>query len=124
MKANFSINQGEDFKCILTLKDELGVPINLVGHIFTGQIRRTASSGRIEAEFDFVILDQSDLETLGKVEMILTASASSAINMTVSRTAKKCPTQLVYDVESKDVDENLTTRWLEGIIELSPEVTR
>jgi hypothetical protein len=43
-KQDFNIDQGSDFEFIMTLKDESETPIDLTGHTFTGQIRRTYSS--------------------------------------------------------------------------------
>jgi hypothetical protein len=115
-----NIKQGEDFKLQIEIQDENGDPIDLTGHVFSGQIRETASSATVVAAFSFNILDQS-LEP-GKVEIILSATTSSAIALPYSPTAIRKLALFSYDIES--IHTGNTVRWLEGVVVVSPEVTK
>jgi hypothetical protein len=117
---NFRINQGEDFTLQVELRDENNDPIDLTGHVFSGQMRNTASSDDIAASFSFNILDQ--ITDTGKVEILLAASVSSAMTLPSSPNAKRKLALFAYDIES--VSSGTTSRWLEGIVSMSPEVTK
>lgn len=116
------IEQGADFYMLITLEDNTGARIDLTGHTFTGKIRTVASATPVIETFDFTVLNQAVPATKGQVEMRLTAADSSAIAMDASSEPKRTSTFFTYDVES--VVASIVTRWLQGIIEMSPEVTR
>ena len=120
-KYTMQIDQGSDYTILLTLQDELGVRINLTGHIFSGDIRKTAGDTVTLASFDFNILTQSG-GTLGQVEVTLPAADSSAIPVSTSKTAVRTPVSLAYDIESNNA--GAIVRWLEGEVLLNPEVTK
>lgn len=119
-KYNIEISQGSDYTLAITLKDPSGTPINLTGHTFTGQIRKTASDFTIQAPFTFTLLDQGT--DPGRVNMTLAASVSSGISLDKSTGASRKITTMTYDVESDNAGS--ITRWLEGLVQLSPEVTK
>lgn len=114
------IKQGEDFKIRLLIRDESLNPIDLTGHVFSGQIRKTASGDDIQASFTFNLLDQ--IVDTGKVEVLLSSASSSAIDVLPSPRAERTITFMAYDIES--VFNGVTKRWLQGVAEISPEVTR
>lgn len=118
---DMEINQGADYLLSVTIKDELGDPVDLTSHTFTGQIRKTASDTTIQASFTFVILDQ--VTNTGRVDVSLSAADSSAIKLDNSTSSSKKITTMVYDVES-DNGSGKKVRWLEGDVAFSPEVTR
>jgi hypothetical protein len=118
---DMSINQGADYKLSLTIKDELGDPVDLTNHTFTGQIRKTASDPIVQASFSFTILDQ--VANTGRVDVLLSAAVSSGIQLERSTGVNKKITQMAYDIES-DNGSGEIVRWLEGIVEFSPEVTK
>jgi len=120
-KYDMSILQGSDFTLGLTLKDSTGTPIDLTGHTFSGQIRKTASDPVIQASFSFVVLDQ--ITDTGRVDVKLSAANSSAIILEKSKSAVRAITTMTYDIESVD-GGGAITRWLEGVVKLSPEVTK
>lgn len=120
-KYNMEISQGADYKLGLTIKDDSGTEVDLTGHTFSGQIRKTASDPTILASFTFTILDQ--VTDTGRVDVELPAAASSAIPVDRSRNASRTITTLTYDIESID-PATKTVRWLEGTVKLSPEVTK
>lgn len=122
MKNNYeiSVKQGEDFYLILEIQNSDKTPINLTGHTFRGQIRRTASDPNIVANFTFTLLDQ--VTNTGRVEVYLSATTTSAIDLNDSLKPQRTLTIMSYDIES--VYSGRVTRWLEGTVVFSPEVTR
>ena len=118
-KYNMEISQGSDFKLGLTIKDAGGSPIDLTGHTFRGQIRKTASDAIIQAVFTFDIVDAVN----GRVDVIMVAADSSAIALEKSKTSSRSITTMTYDIESEDGSGNVV-RWLEGLVKFSPEVTK
>lgn len=115
-----AIKQGEDLYLILEILDASNNPIDLTGHIFRGDIRKTASDTSVVASFSFTILDQTT--DTGKVQVHLHHSLSSAIQLNSSFQAQRTMTLMAYDIESEYVGR--VTRWLEGTAIFSPEVTR
>jgi hypothetical protein len=124
MAANYNLEilQGANFSMILTIKDSLDVPIDLTGHVFRGQIRRTVSDTEVQASFVFVLLDQTNILTRGKVSVSLSSEASRVINLGNQNSIRKTIVQMPYDIESIFMTD--VTRWLEGLVNLSPEITR
>lgn len=120
-KYDMSISQGSDFTLGLTIKDSAGAPIDLTGHTFSGQIRKTASDSTIQASFSFTILDQ--VVDTGRVNVELPAATSSSLILDKSKSASRKITTMTYDVESEDSSGKIV-RWLEGLVKLSPEVTK
>lgn len=118
-KYNMSISQGSDFNLEVTLKDSGGSPVDLTGHTFTGQIRKTASDPVIQAPFTFDLVDPVN----GRVDVKLSATVSSSISLDKSKSANRKITTMTYDIESEDSGGNIK-RWLEGLVSLSPEVTK
>lgn len=120
-KYNVSISQGSDYILGLTLKDASGVEIDLTGYTFTGQIRKTVSDSVVQAEFTFNILDQ--VTDTGRVDVQLSAAVSSAILLDKSTKSSRKITVMTYDIESDD-GSGSRKRWLEGLVNISPEATR
>lgn len=124
MSASYDIEilQGASFSMLLTIKDSLDAPIDLTGHVFSGQIRKTISDNVVQASFSFDLLDQSNVLTKGKVTVSLPATASSLIDLGNQNSIKKTIVEMPYDIESS-LSGNVT-RWLEGSVRISPEITR
>jgi len=119
-KYEMSVKQGEDLYLILELRNSDNTPIDMTGHIFRGQIRKTASDEAIVASFAFTLLDQ--VTNKGQVQVHLSNAASSAIPLNSSLHAQRTLTLMSYDIESEYAGR--VTRWLEGTVIFSPEVTR
>lgn len=126
--ANYDlrIDQGSDFSMTLTFKDTESNKINLTGFTFDGQIRSQFSNPTVIAEFDFDILDQDNPLTLGQLRVSLPGSTSTAIvvpslPLTPNSTSRPV-TRFIYDIESEFA--GVKKRWMQGAINLSPEVTR
>lgn len=109
-KLDLEIKQGQDESFLLTIKDENGAPQDLTGFTFKGEAR-DQYQGKLFFSFSFDVKNQTT--DTGKVEMILSRSATSRLKV-----AGK--TILVYDVE---MTSSTTTRIIEGKINFTPEVT-
>lgn len=106
-KANISIGQGTDYITSITLTDDAGNPISLVGYNGAGQIRKYYTSSTA-VDFD-VTLDGNN----GVVSLVLTSAQTNAMEAG----------RYVYDVELTDAS-NTVSRILEGIVTITPGVTR
>jgi hypothetical protein len=106
-KANLVIDQGSTYSTDLSLTDENGDPLNLNGYSANSQIRKWYSSTNAAATFATTINTTSGVITLG-----LTANQTS--NLVAGR--------YVYDVEITDGGE--VSRIVEGIVTVTPQVTR
>lgn len=122
MAAQYEINidQGANFLITLTVKDEVGAPIDLTGFTFRGKIKKSFSDSSSVVDFSFNLLNQ--VTDTGKVEVSLTDVQTASIPAPaqgVSRTL----TKYVYDIESVSAG-GFVRRWLEGDVLVSPEVTK
>ena len=117
---NFTIEQGTTFIRVFNYKDSNGNPIDLSdgGVELRMQIRETIDSpdpivgGTFTDESGFTISTPVGTPSASQFTLVIPATTSSAY--TFSRA--------VYDIEL--VNNNVTTRLLQGKIKLSKEVTR
>lgn len=105
-KSNLVIDQGATFSTDLTLTDENGDALNLVGYTANSQMRKWYTST------NSVSFSASTNTDTGTVTLSLTA------NQTALLTAGR----YVYDVEISD--GTTISRIVEGIVTVSPNVTR
>lgn len=117
---NFTIEQGTTFQRKITLTDSLSVPIDLTGRTFRGKIKLVAGDGATVADFTFTLLNQ--LTNPGEVYMSLTDAQTSAIPVDEQTSAEKVLKDYAYDVEMVVGGE--VERVLEGVVSISPEVTK
>lgn len=110
-RLDMELKQGEDFYRLLTIKDANGDAVDITGYTFAAQIKKGYQDKSAFLTFSFNISDAS----AGQVEMTLAASLSSA-KIILKRE------EYVYDVEMDDTVRK--TRIMEGVIEISPEVTK
>lgn len=106
-KLNILIDQGASFETSLNLTDDNGDPIDLSGYTGAGQIRKHYTSSTA------VNLTVGLGGANGTVTLSLAANATA--NMASGR--------YVYDVEVTD-SSNTVTRLIEGIVTVTPQVTR
>ena len=106
--SNLFIDQGSDFSVIVTLKHQDGTAINLTGYSLASQFRKSYQSSSY-TPFTVSI----DNATQGKIKLALLGSASSAIQAG----------RYLYDVEITS-GAGVRKRALEGIVVISPEITR
>jgi hypothetical protein len=108
-KANLVIDQGTTFAAELNLTDENGDALNLNGFTANSQMRKWYTSSNVAATFTTNI----DLEN-GIISLSLNAATTSSL--TAGR--------YVYDVEITDTLTNDISRVVEGIITVTPNVTK
>lgn len=106
-KANIVVDQGATFSTVLTITDENDVIFDLTGYTGAAQLRKHYTSSN--ATNFTVALDSS----LGTVTLSLTAN----------QTANLVAGRYVYDVEVTS-SSNIISRVVEGIVTVTPNVTR
>lgn len=106
IKANLLIDQGTDYQTSITLTDVDDNIVNLAGYTANAQIRKTYTSSNA---VNFSVQLE---ESTGEVKLSLTDS----------QTANMTPGRYLYDVLL--TSNNITTRIVEGIVTLTPGVTR
>lgn len=104
--SNIVIDQGQTFTYAFNLANVDGTPKNLTNYTITAQMRKSYGSA---SAIDFTT---SKVNLEGTITLALTAEETSAIRHG----------RYVYDVEIESNEETL--RVLEGIITVTPEVTR
>ena len=108
-KANIIIDQGTDFSTTITVTDDDGNVTDLTGYTGEGQIRKHYESSD---STDFTLSFGSP-RTDGEVSLSLTRVQTA--NLEYGR--------YVYDVELTSA-ANTTSRLVEGIVTVTPQVTR
>ena len=108
IKANLIIDQGTSFVSSLTLTNSDDVPLDLNLYTFSGQIRKHYTSSNSTS---FTV---SGGGNTGILTLALSANATS--NLTFGR--------YVYDVEITETSSGAVTRVVEGIVTVTPNVTR
>lgn len=106
-KANIIIDQGTTFTTSINLTDDNGDAIDLTGYTGSSQMRKHYTSSNSQS---FTV---SLSNTSGVVSLSLTAT----------QTANLAPGRYVYDVEVVS-GANVVSRIVEGIVTVTPEVTR
>jgi len=105
-KANLVIDQGATFSTDLSLTDENGDALILAGYTANSQIRKWYTST------NYIAFTTSVNTSIGVITLSLTDSQTA--NLTAGR--------YVYDVEIND--GSTVSRVVEGIITVTPNVTR
>jgi hypothetical protein len=106
IKANLTIDQGTDYSTSITLTDDEDNIVSLVGYTANAQIRKTYSSSN-SVSFSTEITEAQGVITL---------------SLTDAQTANITPGRYVYDVIL--TTGSMTTRIVEGIVTVTPRVTR
>lgn len=119
------IEQGADWRLVLTWKDEAGAPVNLTGYTARMQVRETYAS-KVKV---FDLTTENGRITLpgdGVIELAIPASVSAAVAINPAKTAwidGKQAQQLVFDIEMV-APSGAVTRLLQGAALFVPEVTK
>jgi len=106
-KANLVIDQGATFSTDLTLEDDNGDLISLMGYTANSQIRKWYTSSNAAATF---------------TTSINTTSAVITLSLTADQTGALTSGRYVYDVEISSGE--IVSRVVEGIVTVTPQVTR
>ena len=108
-KANIIVDQGADFLTSITVTDDAGAVVDLTGYTGSGQIRKhydSSTSTTFALVFGSPRSDGVVTLTLGRT---VTANLESG--------------RYVYDVELT-TSANTRSRLIEGMVTVTPEVTR
>jgi len=108
-KANIVVDQGTTFSTSLNLTDDAGAAIDLTGYTASGQVRKWYTSSN---SVNFVITIPTP--TSGIINLSLDANATG--NLVYGR--------YVYDVIRTETSTGKVARLVEGILTVTPEVTR
>ena len=106
-KANLVIDQGSTFTTDLTMTDDSGNILDLSGYSANSQMRKWYTSTNATATFS-----TSVNSVTGVITLSLTANQTSSITSG----------RYVYDVEIND--GSVVSRIVEGIVTVTPQVTR
>lgn len=107
--AELTVDQGSTFESTIDLVTDDGAVINVAGYVFSGQIRKSYYSSNATANLTMTIVDAAN----GNVKVSL--SAANTANIKAGR--------YLYDIKMTDTS-NIVTRLVEGIITITPQVTR
>ena len=107
-KANLVIDQGTTFSSTLNLTDEFGNPLSLNGFTASSQMRKWYTSST------FVSFNTIINTTAGTITLEL--DADNTYNLT--------PGRYVYDVDITENSTSTVSRVVEGIVTVTPTVTR
>lgn len=105
-KANLVIDQGTTFTTTITVTDDEGTALNLTGYTGAAQIRKHYTSS------NSVSFTVSIAPATGEVTLSLNANATANLNAG----------RYVYDCEL--TLSGIVSRVLEGIVTVTPQVTR
>lgn len=105
-KVNIVIDQGTTFNTTYTIHDANDDPIDFTGYTANSQMRKSYSSSN---SFAFSV----SLNSNGQV--FLSMSANTTGSITAGR--------YVYDIEVEDIS-SVRSRLVEGIVTVTPQVTR
>lgn len=104
------MDQGATFNNIINLTDDLtNTPINVSGYIITSQMRRSYYSANASANITCTILNAAN----GEVRLF----------MSPANTANLKPGRYLFDLKTTDT-ANVVSRTLEGIITVTPQITK
>jgi hypothetical protein len=107
--TDLTIDQGADFETTFDLIADDGTPIDITGYEFYGQVRKSYYSTNPTANILITILNAPRGNTLISIDAANTANIISG--------------RYVYDIKLKDTS-NVTSRVVEGIITVTPQVSR
>lgn len=106
LKGNITIDQGTDFSTSIDITDDNGDPIDVSAYTGAAQIRKHYTSSN---SYSFTVTTSSS----GQV--VLSMNAATTANIAAGR--------YVYDCELTS-NSNTVSRIIEGIVTVTPQVTR
>lgn len=107
--AELTVDQGATYETTLDLIADDGTSINVTNYLFSGQIRKSYYSTNPTANLTITIVNAAN----GNVNISLNAATTA--NIKAGR--------YLYDVKMTDTS-NVVTRVVEGIITITPQVTK
>ena len=106
--SNLLMEQGATFNATITIDDVYGVTYNLAGFTASSQMRKSYYSSNATATF---------------TSSISVSAGTISLDMAANTTANISPGRYVYDVLTIS-PANVYSRIIEGIITITPRVTR
>lgn len=106
-RLNITIEQGSTFSLTFDVNDADGTPFDLDGHTVTGQMRKHYNTTNAAISFTTGIANTNEI----------------TLSLTATQTADIVADKYVYDIEMDD-GSNTITRVVEGVVYVTPEVTR
>jgi hypothetical protein len=108
IKANLVIDQGTTYSNELDLANENGDGILLTGYTANAQIRKWYTSSN----------------SIAFTTTVNNSTSSITLSLTANQTGAMTAGRYVYDVSLFDTGANTYTRIVEGIVTVTPRVTR
>lgn len=106
-RVNIVIDQGTDFETSISLTNSDGGQLDLTGMSAASQIRKTHTSSN----------------AVNFTTALANASGTLTLSLNNATTSSMSAGRYVYDVELTDAS-NVVSRILEGVVTVTPEVTR
>jgi len=107
--AELTVDQGSSFDTNIDLVADDGAAINVTNYVFSGQIRKSYYSSNSTANLTITVVNAAN----GNVNISLNAATTT--NIKAGR--------YLYDIKMTDTS-NTVTRIVEGIITITPQVTK
>lgn len=107
--VELNMDQGATFNVDIDLTEANSAPVNVTGYTFTSSLRKSYYSSRVTANLVVSITNAAN----GNVSLSL--AAANTANIKAGR--------YVFDIKQLDTS-NITTRVIEGIITVNPQVTK
>jgi hypothetical protein len=107
--TNLYLEKGATFNTTITLDDVYGSTYDLTGYTANSQIRKSYYSSNATATF---------------ITTISAANGTISLSLTSASTSNIAPGRYVYDTTITKTSSGEVTRILEGIVDVSPSVTR
>jgi len=107
--AELTVDQGASFESTLDLVNDDGSAINVTNYVFSGQIRKSYYSSNATANITITVVNAAN----GNVN--ITLNSATTTNIKAGR--------YLYDIKMTDTS-NTVTRIVEGIITITPQVTK
>jgi len=107
--VELTVDQGTSFENTLDLLNDDGTPYNLTNCSLTGQLRKSYYSSNATANLT--------------INVITAANGNANITMNAATTTNITAGRYLYDIKLTDANNNVT-RIVEGILTITPQVTK
>lgn len=107
--VELTVDQGTSFENVLDLLNDDGTPYNLTGCSLSGQLRKSYYSSNAAANLIISVINAAN----GNAN--ITMNSATTTNITAGR--------YLYDIKLTDANNNVT-RIVEGILTITPQVTK
>lgn len=105
------IDQGSDFSTTVTINDDnTNLPQNLYGYVVTSSLRRSLLSPNAAAAFACSVYDSAN------GEILVTMSSANTANLRAG--------SYLFDIKTYDSLSATSSRLIEGVIFVTPSVTK